>query len=155
MWTSFQISFCVLHDKEKTSQEYRWFSVYQELVAIQLPWAEIHATKCDCPNWQEFSGFSRKDTTWMDNRIWGSNCLFWLEQLPKTLLTVWISSVCLSNARHLIAWVSILKRISLDPSPRAIFWKDLIPRLRRGLLFLSYLQVYHYSVREKYGWDYF
>lgn len=65
----FELPFCVVHDQDKTFQEYRWFSVNQELVDIQLPWAEIHTTGYNCPNWQEISRFSRKNTTWIDNRI--------------------------------------------------------------------------------------
>lgn len=73
--------FFVVHDQEKSSQECRWFSVKQELVAIQLPWAEIHTTNCECTNWQEFSGFSRKDTTWTDSNL-KSKLLFLAWETP-------------------------------------------------------------------------
>ena len=114
---------CVIHDQEKTFQEYRWFSVNQELVAIQLPWAEIHTTICECLAWQEFSGFSRKDTTWTDSRIWSPNSLFWLEWLPIAHCQQgWALRVPLTLDSS-CPGPSSQERINLDLSPRAIFWK--------------------------------
>lgn len=137
---------CVIHDQEKTLQEYRWFSVKQELVAIQLPWAEIHTTICECLAWQEFSGFSRKDTTWTDSRIWSPNCLFWLEWLPKAhcqqgwalRVPLTLDSSCPGPpVKKGLTWIFL---------PGLYFEKR--RKMRREPLFLSHLQVYHYSLRE-------
>lgn len=112
---------CVIHDQEKTFQQYKWFSVKQELVAIQLPWAEIHTTICERLGLARILWIQQKGHYLDRQQNLKSKLPFWLGVTPQSSLPAGMSFAVPLTLDSSCPGPSSQERIKLDLSPRATF----------------------------------